>query len=215
MRRSAGPATGVAAAAAWREGLAWARVGCWRKRMGLAAAPRDHQAWIAPRWEIWRGWLLLQQGQLSDAGAALEGAFAAEGITLALAIPDAAGLVALGQVAIHTGDQRLSGKCAEIARATLAVEAFDNARRHLVWLLALQAMARGDAAAARDELRAGNSEPGGAVLPVLAREVCTEPHHVRLALAAGDSALADNAVSDAEQRARRNPRDASIASTVS
>src|SRR6266567_2814446 len=59
---------------------------------GLAAAQRDHQAWIAPRWEIWRGWLLQQQGQLSDAGAALEGAFAAEGINLALAIPDAAGL---------------------------------------------------------------------------------------------------------------------------
>jgi len=51
-------------------------------RMGLVAAQRDHQAWIAPRWEIWRGWLLLQQGQLSDAGAALEGAFAAESIRL-------------------------------------------------------------------------------------------------------------------------------------
>ena len=37
---------------------------------GLAAAQRDHQAWIAPRWEIWRGWLLLQQGQLPDASAA-------------------------------------------------------------------------------------------------------------------------------------------------
>jgi DNA-binding CsgD family transcriptional regulator len=184
-------------------------------RVGLAAAQRDHQAWIAPRWEIWRGWLLLQQGRLSDAGAALEGAFAAEGINLALAIPDAAGLAALGLVAIHTGDQRLSGKCAEIARATLAVRAFDDARRHLVWLLALQTMARGDAAAARDELRAGGGEPTGALLPVLAREVCTEPHLVRLALAAGDDALADAAVSDAEQRAGRNPGVASIAATAS
>src|SRR5882757_4679171 len=73
--------------------------------MGFVDAQRDHQAWIAPRWEIWRGWLLLQQGQLSDASAALEGAFTAEGINLALAIPDAAGLAALGLVAIHTGDQ--------------------------------------------------------------------------------------------------------------
>src|SRR5712691_6235766 len=55
--------------------------------MGLAAAQRDHQAWIAPRWEIWRGWLLLQQGHISDAGAALEGAFAAEGIALAWLSP--------------------------------------------------------------------------------------------------------------------------------
>src|SRR6266566_3729277 len=182
---------------------------------GLAAAQRDHQAWIAPRWEIWRGWLLQQQGQLSDAGAALEGAFAAEGINLALAIPDAAGLAAPGLVAIHTGDQRLSGKCAQIARATLAVGAFDDARRHLVWLLALQAMARGDAAAARDELRAGSDQPTGAGLPVLAREVCTEPQLVRLALAARDEVLADSAVSDAEQRGRRNPGVASIAATAS
>ena len=184
-------------------------------RMGLVAAQRDHQAWIAPRWEIWRGWLLLQQGQLPDAGAALEGAFTAEGINLALAIPDAAGLAALGLVAIHTGDQRLSGRCTQIARATLAVGAFDDARRHLVWLLALQAMARGDAAAARDELRAGSDPPTEAVLPVLAREVCTEPHLVRLALAARDEALADAAVSDAEQRGRRNPGVASIAATAS
>src|SRR5258706_15636933 len=102
--------------------------------MGLAAAQRDHQAWIAPRWEIWRGWLLLQQGQLSDAGAALEGAFTAEGISLALAIPDAAGLAALGLVAIHTGDQRLSGRCTQIPRATLALGAVDDAPPHLASL---------------------------------------------------------------------------------
>src|SRR6266568_4382858 len=184
-------------------------------RMGLVAAQRDHQAWIAPRWEIWRGWLLLQQGQLPDAGAALEGAFTAEGINLALAIPDVAGLTALGLVAIRTGDQRLSGRCTQIARATLAVGAFDDARRHLVWLLALQALARGDAEAARDELRAGSDPPTEAVLPVLAREVCTEPHLVRLALGARDEALADAAVSDAEQRGRRNPGVASIAATAS
>src|SRR5260370_14966761 len=141
-------------------------------RMGLVAAQRDHQAWIAPRWEIWRGWLLLQQGQLSDAGAALEGAFAAEAINLALAIPDAAGLAALGLVAIHTGDQRLSGKCAQIARATLAVGAVDDPRRHLVWLLALQAMARGDAAAAPHQLRAGSAQPTQAVLPVPPPAAC-------------------------------------------
>ena len=102
----------------------------------------------------------------------------------------------------HTGDQQLSGRCAQIARATLAVGTFDDAWRHLVWLLALQAMARGDAKAPRDELRAGSDQPTRAVLPVLAREVCTEPHLVRLALAAGDGARADTAVSDAEQRGR-------------
>jgi DNA-binding CsgD family transcriptional regulator len=182
---------------------------------GFVDAQRDHQAWIAPRWEIWQGWLLLQQGQLSAAGAALEGAFTAEGTNLALAIPDAAGLAALGVVAIHTGDQRLAGRCTQIARATLAVGAFDDARRHLVWLLALQAMARSDATGALKELRAGSDQPTEAVLPVLARDVCTEPHLVRLALAARDDALADGAVSDAEKRGSRNPGVASIAATAS
>ena len=76
-------------------------------------------------------------------------------------------------------------------------------------------MARGDAAAARDELRAGSHEPTRAVLPVLAREICTEPHLVRLALAARDEVLADAAVSDAEQRASLNPGVASITATAS
>jgi DNA-binding CsgD family transcriptional regulator len=181
---------------------------------GLAAAQRDHQAWIAPRWDIWRGWLLLQRGQLTDAGAALEGAFASAGFDLALAIPDAAGLLALGQVAIHTGDQQLTRRCTQIARATLAAKAFDNARRHVVWLLALQAMARGDAAAARDVLRPGGNEPPGSLLPVLARTICTEPHLVRLALATGDQPLADDAVRDAVQRAALNPQVAAIAATA-
>ncbi len=182
---------------------------------GLAVAQRDHQAWIAPRWDIWRGWLLLQRGQLSDAGAALEGAFASAGFDLALAIPDTAGLAALGQVAIHTGDQQLTGRCAQSARASLAAGAFDDGRRHLVWLLALQGMARGDAAAARDVLRPAKDEPPGSLLPVLARTVCTEPHLVRLARAAGDQPLADTAVNDAVQRATRNPGVAAIAATAS
>jgi DNA-binding CsgD family transcriptional regulator len=181
---------------------------------GLAVAERDHQAWIAPRWDIWRGWLLLQMGQLSDAGAALEGAFASAGLELALAIPDAAGLAALGEVAIHTGDRQLARRCAAIGRRTLAVRAFDNGRRQVVWLLALQAMARGDATAARDVLRAGTDEPPGSLLPVLARPVCTEPHLVRLALAVGDQPLADLAVGDADDRARLNPDIAAIGATA-
>src|SRR5260370_6428837 len=59
-------------------------------RMGLVAAQRDHQAWIAPRWEIWRGWLLLQQGQLLDAGAPPRGAVTADGVNLAPCTPPAA-----------------------------------------------------------------------------------------------------------------------------
>jgi hypothetical protein len=62
----------------------------------------------------------------------------------------------------------------------------DDARRHLVWLLALQAMARGKAVAARNELRPAREESPEVLLPVLARMLGFEPQLVRLALAAGD-----------------------------
>jgi DNA-binding CsgD family transcriptional regulator len=181
---------------------------------GLATAQRQQQAWIAPRWDIWRGWILLQQGRLADAGVVLEGAFMGEGLDLALALPDAAGLAALGQVAVHTADTRLARKCTQIARATLAAGAYDDARRHVVWMLAQQAMAQGDAVRARRELHAVTHGPGDAgvdVLPVLARTVGTEPHLVRLALAAGDAGLAEHAAAQAADRDRRNPGSPAIA----
>jgi hypothetical protein len=153
---------------------------------------------MAPRWEIWRGRFLLQAGQISDAAAALEGVFADDRLACPVTIPDAAGALALGRVAIHTGDERLSLRCAEIARATLRVDHSD-ARRQVTWLLALQAGARGEPNAARDEL--GHD----GLLPVLARDVCDEPQLVRLALAASDTALAQRAVGVAERRARLNP----------
>jgi DNA-binding CsgD family transcriptional regulator len=177
---------------------------------GLTAAQRDQQAWIAPRWDIWRGWILLQQGRLSDAGAALEGAFTSEGLDVATALPDAAGLAALGLVAIHTDDARLSRKCAQIARATLAVGADDEATRQVVWLLALLAMARGDAMAARRELLDGRGGDGTSLLPVLSRDVSSEVRLARLGLAAGDDELVDLAVGEADRRARRNADAAGI-----
>jgi DNA-binding CsgD family transcriptional regulator len=181
---------------------------------GLAIAKRDHQAWIAPRWDIWRGWLLLQLGRLSDARAALEGAFASQGYELALAIPDAAGLLALGQIAVHTGDQPLTRRCADLASASLAAGNCDDARRHLVWLLALQGMAHGDARAARLRLRPDAKESSSALLPVLARQVGAEVQLVRLALAAGDEELADRAVHEATERAVRNTDVAALVATA-
>ena len=183
-------------------------------RHGQAIAVRDRQAWIAPRWDIWQGWLLLQQGRLTDAIAALDGAFNAEGLDVAMALPDATGLAALGIAAIHTGDRQLAGKCAQIARATLAAEAYDDGRRQVTWLLARQALARGDAAAARAELRGASRADSLDVLPRLSRDVTTEPHLVRLALAAGDQDLADAAVAEAEARAERNPGAATIAASA-
>jgi DNA-binding CsgD family transcriptional regulator len=128
-------------------------------------------------------------------------------------LPDAAGVLALGRVAIHTGNERLSQKCTQIARATLAVDTADTFR-HLVWLLALQAMARGDATAARSEVVALRGDAEMSVLPLLARDVSGESELVRLALAAHDDPLAESALRDAEERARLNPGVASSAAAA-
>ncbi|MEN3285135.1 MAG: hypothetical protein V7607_6275 [Solirubrobacteraceae bacterium] len=174
---------------------------------GLASALRDRQGWMAPRWEIWRGRFLLMAGKIPDAAAALEGVFADDRMACPVTIPDAAGALALGRIAIHTGDERLSLRCAQIARATLRVDRSD-ARRQASWLLALQAMARGEPGAAREEL--GDD----AILAVLARDVCDEPQLVRLALDASDPALAQRAVDVAERRSRLNPGIALIAASA-
>ena len=56
--------------------------------------------------ETWHGRMLLRVGRLSEALAVLEGRFALEDGTHAAAVLDAAGIVALGRLAIHTGEAR-------------------------------------------------------------------------------------------------------------
>jgi DNA-binding CsgD family transcriptional regulator/tetratricopeptide (TPR) repeat protein len=182
-------------------------------RDGLASAQRDRQGWMAPRWEIWRGRLLLQTGRITDASAALEGVFTDEHITCPVTIPDAAGALALGRIAIHTGDEGQSIRCAEIARTGLRVERTD-ASRQLTWMLALQAMARGEPDVARAELGAGANDANTSILPLLARDVGDEPQLVRLAIAAHDDDLARLAVAKAEERERLHPGVSLIAASA-
>ena len=79
---------------------------------GLAAAQRDRQGWAYQMFETWHGRMLLRSGRLSEARAVLEGRFALEDGTHAAAVLDAAGIVALGRLAIHTGDTRQARRLA-------------------------------------------------------------------------------------------------------
>src|SRR2546430_16454067 len=72
----------------------------------FAAAQRDRQGWAYQMFETWHGRMLLRIGRLSEAHAVLEGRFALEDGTHPAAVLDAAGIVALGQLAIHTGATR-------------------------------------------------------------------------------------------------------------
>ena len=84
---------------------------------GIAAAQRDRQGWALRIVETWRGRQLLQSGRLHDAAAILEGQFSPEEEERHESILDAAGVVALGRVALQdvTDDTQL-------VRIALAVE---------------------------------------------------------------------------------------------
>jgi DNA-binding CsgD family transcriptional regulator/tetratricopeptide (TPR) repeat protein len=171
---------------------------------GIAAANRERQAFALDFFETWRGRQLFQMGRLADAAAVLEGRFDTAGDTPVVGALYAAGVVALGRVAIHTGDERQRRETAALAAAMVADGTPAN-RGHGGWLLALGAMADGKLADARAILDAAGlaSAAGGSQLHPI--DVTDAPQLVRIALAAGDARLAADTVASAEERARRNP----------
>src|SRR5437667_1386952 len=177
---------------------------------GLAAAQRDQQGWAYQMFETWHGRMLLRTGRISEAAAVLEGRFALEDGTHAAAVLDAAGIVALGRLAIHIGDTRQARRLGDIAQVMLE-EGTPAVRRHAGWLLAIFAMAKGDAEAARRWLRAPTDPDGRAILPRFPLDIGDEVLLARIALATQDDALAQLALSTSQRRAELNPGIHSIA----
>jgi DNA-binding CsgD family transcriptional regulator len=180
---------------------------------GLAAAQRDRQGWAYQMFETWHGRMLLRTGRLTEALAVLEGRYALEDGTHAAAVLDAAGIVALGRLAIHSGDARQARRLGDIAEVMLE-RGTPAVRRHAAWLLALFAMAVGDAEAARGWLRAPNEPDGRAILPRFPFDVADEVLLARIACATQDDELAELALSNSRRRADLNPGVASIAATA-
>jgi DNA-binding CsgD family transcriptional regulator len=179
----------------------------------VAAAQRDRNGWAIRIFEIWRGRQLHQLGRLDDAGAILEGQFSPETGDRFFGALDAAGIVALGRVALHQGDGRGQQRTARLARGLLE-DATPNFRREAAWLLALQAMAAGDPKAAHGWLCALGADQRTAILPLFPIDVTDEPQLVRIALAAGDDELAEVTAAQADRRALLNPRVATIVATA-
>jgi DNA-binding CsgD family transcriptional regulator len=177
---------------------------------GLAAAQHDRQGWAYQMFETWHGRMLLR---LSEALAVLEGRFALEDGTHAAAVLDAAGIVTLGRLVIHTGDTRQARRLRDIAQVMLE-QGTPAVRRHAAWLLALFALADGDAEAARRWLRTP-TEPGGrSILPRFPLDIADEVLLARIALATQDDELAELALSNSRRRAELNPGIASIAAAA-
>jgi DNA-binding CsgD family transcriptional regulator len=179
---------------------------------GLAAAQRDRQGWAYDMFETWHGRMLVRTGRLSEAAAVLEGRFALEDGTHAAAVLDAAGIVALGRLSIHTGDTRQARRLGEIAQVMLA-HGTPAVRRHAGWLLAIFAMAKGDAEAARRWLSAPTDPDGRAILPRFPLDIADEVLLARIALDTRDDELAQLALSNIRRRAELNPGIHSITAT--
>jgi len=179
----------------------------------IAAAQRDRNGWAIRIFEIWRGRQLHQLGRLDDAGAILDEQFSPDTGDRFIGALDAAGIVALGRVALHQGNGRLQHRTTGLARDLLE-DSTPNFRRQAVWLLALQAMAAGDPTAAHAWLCALGRDQRTAILPLFPIDVTDEPQLVRIALAAGDDELAQATAAQAERRAQRNPQVATIVATA-
>jgi DNA-binding CsgD family transcriptional regulator len=170
----------------------------------LLAAKRDRQLWATRWFESSRGRYLFQLGRLTDARATLEGLLAAGEDVVGLSVVDLAGLVALGRLALHTGDVALGAQTERLARPFMDAPV-PGLRRHAAWLLALRASSRRDAGAARSVLAELGDDAIETILPLYPRDVADAPQLVRIALEVDDVALARDTTETAEALARQNP----------
>jgi DNA-binding CsgD family transcriptional regulator len=180
---------------------------------GIAEAHRSRQGWALHLLETWRGRQLFQLGRLDDAAPVLEGQLGPEEEDRLAGLLDAAGIVALGRVALHRGDGEQLQRTAALAR-TMVGEGPPGFRRHASWLLALQEMAAGDPASAHGWLCALGHEERKSLLPLFPADVTDEAHLVRMAVASGDEELAVATVDAAARRADANPTLAAIVGTA-
>ena len=166
-------------------------------------------SWFLHVAEVTRGQMLLQLGRLDDLAVVLDGRFDPRGPPV-VTIMDATGVVALGRLALHTGDGRQARQTREIAQAMLD-ESTPGVRRHAAWLLSLQAAADGDPQQAHQWLCAMGGQERTHVLSRIWPGLADEPQLVRIALAVGDRELAERAVANASRRAELCPGVQSLA----
>jgi DNA-binding CsgD family transcriptional regulator/tetratricopeptide (TPR) repeat protein len=162
--------------------------------------------------EMTRGHLLLQMGRLDEAAVVLNGRFDPHGPPV-MNVADATGVVALGRLALHTGDRRRVRETGEIAQQMLN-ESTPGRRRQAAWLLSLQATADGDPRRAHEWLCASGEPERALVLSRLWPGVGDEAQMVRMAAAVGDRELAESAVAHASKRAELSPGVPSLAATA-
>jgi DNA-binding CsgD family transcriptional regulator/tetratricopeptide (TPR) repeat protein len=175
----------------------------------LAAAERAGRAWAVHIWLAWRGRLLFQAGRLDDGRANLDAALAMADVGGAN-VANAAGLLTLGRIGLHTGDDGLVATAHQLGAERLD-QRLPSMRQSLTWLRALEAAAHGDPARALAYVTIGDDDEPGNGLPSLPRDITDDTQLVRIALAAGDRTRALDTVERAERRAANHPATATMA----
>lgn len=170
----------------------------------VAAAQRDRQNWALRILETTRGRQMLELGRHAEAAVALEGRFGLEDAHLVVTTLDAPSVVALGKLAIRSGDNRGAVEVGQIAR--IVVKASDPAvRNHAMWYLALLSLSQGDPVAAHAWLCSQGVDQRLTIFPLFPHEVTDDAELVRIAAAVGDAELADHTIALALRRSERNP----------
>ena len=166
------------------------------------ATARGHD-WAVQYWVAFRGRARFAAGTLGGAEADFEQVVERARRSSAAQITLATAVLGLGRVILA---RRGGGEVGERIGAweSLLDHELPIVRRALGWLRALTWEDAGDPERAVACLRAGGSRPASG-LPSLPRDLGDEARLVRLAVAAGDTRLADLAVREAAHRASRNP----------
>ena len=175
----------------------------------VMAAERNRQGWALRTAETTLGRLLVQFGRLAEALALLHDRYSPDVPGDIVNAFDAAGLGALGRVAIHIGDEALIRHTATLAKA-MVDDSAPVVWHHGAWLLALQALAANDAPLAHEWLCRRGQKERLFILPLLPLHIGDEARLVALAVEVGDRELAEATCAEADRRAERNSTIGSI-----
>jgi DNA-binding CsgD family transcriptional regulator/tetratricopeptide (TPR) repeat protein len=179
----------------------------------IGLAQKHLQAWALRVFETGRARTLLQLGRLADAYMILKEQVTEDSAPKITNILDAAAVTALAHIAIHTGDEGSRRVVGQIAQVMLG----EHARSvccHGVWILALDALAKGNFHGAHSWLcQLGESERFS-ILPLYPADMTDEPRLVHLALAVEDLDLAVCVNHRSEERAAFNPEVPSLAAAA-
>ena len=170
---------------------------------GVMAAQRDRQNWALRIFETTGARLMLQQGLIAEASAALEGRFSVAEAHLVAGALHAPSVVTLAKLMIHTGDDRAVQDVGDIASVMLRSDA-RVVRNAAIWVLALIASSKGNATQAHSWLCNDGLDARLTLFPLFPHELTDDVQLVRIAKAVSDEELGERVLSMTEQRAALN-----------